>query len=193
MNKKIFILSIVIGIILVINILYLSLNKKNDNKFSINKELTYLNLTTNQGIHLKTEEVLGSPSIFFFGFLNCPDICPNTLMKISEIITKLGDKSKKVNFYFVTVDPERDKVDDMNKYLTNFSKEIIGVTGSPNNIKKFLKTMHVYYEKIYLDENFYTLDHSSQIFIFKKKGDFFGTISLEEDELIVLKKIKSII
>ena len=193
MSKKYKSLIILAFIFFITTILLFFINRENENKFSINKNLNSLNLITHEGKTLKFNETITVPSIFFFGFLNCPDICPNTLMKISEIITKLGDKSKKVNFYFVTVDPERDKVDDMNKYLTNFSKEIIGVTGSPNNIKKFLKTMHVYYEKIYLDENFYTLDHSSQIFIFKKKGDFFGTISLEEDELIVLKKIKSII
>ena len=72
---------------------------------------------------------MNKPSVFFFGFLNCPDICPNTLVEISNIILKLGKKSNKINFYFVTVDPERDTISNMKEYLTNFNENIIGITG----------------------------------------------------------------
>ena len=129
--------------------------------------------------------------IVFFGFLNCPDICPNTLQEISNIIVKLGEKSNKVNFFFVTVDPERDTVINMREYLDNFNENIIGITGEVESIKKFLKSMHVYYKKVFISKDFYTLDHSSQLYIFKKNGNFFGTISTNEEERIVLKKIES--
>ena len=81
----------------------------------------------------------------------------------------------------------------MKEYLTNFNENIIGVTGDAGNIKKFLKSMHVYYEKVFIDKEYYTLDHSSQMYIFEKNGKFFGTISLNESEKLVFEKIKSVI
>ncbi len=190
-NKKI--LTIAAVIILIFFVFLFFKNKKSENEFSINKNLNSLNLITHEGKILKANKVISSTSIFFFGFLNCPDICPLTLTEISQIIIKLGSDSKKINFFFVTVDPERDKVIEMNKYLNNFHKDIIGITGSLENMRKFLNSMHVYYKKIYIDKDFYTLDHSSQLFIFKKRGEFFGTISLDESENTIFKKIKSLI
>ena len=190
-NIKYFFLLITILIIGIFISLYT--NKSNNNDFFISKNLSELNLITHRGDKLKSEEVLKLPSLFFFGFLNCPDICPNTLTEISNIINQLGKKSKKMNFFFVTVDPERDNVSNMHNYLSNFNKEIIGITGNTKNVKKFLKSMHVYYKKITLDKDFYTLDHSSQIFIFKKSGKFFGTISLNENEKVLLEKIMTVI
>ena len=78
----------------------------------------------------------------------------------------------------------------MKKYLDNFSKKIIGITGSVENIKSFLNYMYVYNKKVILDEDFYTFDHSSQLFLFKKDGTFFGTVSPGENIDTVLKKIE---
>ena len=166
--------------------------KREDNNFYIPKNLNELNLISHKGEKITKNKIIKLPSVFFFGFLNCPDICPNTLYEISEIITKLGKDSNKVNFFFVTVDPERDKVLDMKEYLSNFNKNIIGISGNPKSVEKFLKSLYIYYEKIYIDDGFYTMDHSSQLFIFKKKGKFFGTISLEENEEIIIEKIKNV-
>ena len=166
---------------------------KQSNSFSINKNFNSFNLISHKGNLLSIERVLSKPSIFFFGFLNCPDICPNTLIEMSEIIKILGKDNNKINFFFVTVDPERDQVIEMRNYLSNFDEKIIGVTGKFENIKKFLKSMHVYYKKIYVDKNYYTLDHSSNMLVFKKNGKFFGTISLDENEKMIIEKIRSLI
>ena len=81
-----------------------------------------------------------------------PDVCPFTLTRISEIINKLNNKSDLIRFYFVTVDPDRDKIEDLKEYLNAFHPKIIGVTGSNVNVEKFLKYMYVYKKKIQLDE-----------------------------------------
>ena len=91
-NIKYFFLLIIILIIGIFISLYT--NKSNNNDFFISKNLSELNLITHRGDKLKSEEVLKLPSLFFFGFLNCPDICPNTLTEISNIINQfLSDKS----------------------------------------------------------------------------------------------------
>ena len=78
----------------------------------------------------------------------------------------------------------------MNEYLKNFSSDIVGVTGSKTQIRKFLDNMYIYYKKIYLENSEeYTMDHSSQIYLFKKNGDFYGTVSPEENVETIVKKI----
>ena len=188
-------ISLVVFFIIATSIaIFFSITEKTkDNKFIINKNLDKLNLVTHKQELLSYEKVLSNPSIFFFGFISCPDICPNTLIEISKIIKNLGEQRSKISFYFVTVDPERDKLLELQEYLSNFDDEIIGVTGKSENVSKFLKSMHVYYKKIYIDENFYTLDHASNLLVFKKNGDFFGTISFNEDEEVILQKIRSVI
>ena len=176
-----------------ITIFFSMTEKTKDNKFVINKSLDKLNLVTHKQELLSYKKVLSNPSIFFFGFISCPDICPNTLIEISKIIKNLGEQRSKISFYFVTVDPERDKLLELQEYLSNFDDEIIGVTGKSENVFKFLKSMHVYYKKIYIDESFYTLDHTSNLLVFKKNGDFFGTISFKEAEEVILQKIRSVI
>ena len=102
------------------------------------------------------------------------------------------DKDK-IKFFFVTVDPVRDTTDTLKKYLGDFDERIIGISGKKEQIHSFLNFMHVYHKKVFFDDENFTFDHSSQLFLFERKGKFYGTISLEESDEIALKKIKSII
>ena len=193
MNKK-YKAILFCGIIAIATtLLFFGNNQDKKEGFFLRDEIDNYRLYNHKGELFKVDSFLSYPAVFFFGFLNCPDICPNTLTEISNIIVQLGNKRKKINFFFVTVDPERDTVKEMSKYLSNFNENIIGVTGNDENIKKFLKNMHVYYEKVFIDEDFYTLDHSSQMYLFEKGGKFFGTISVNENKNTVFEKIKSII
>ena len=173
--------------------LFKFLNKDKVEKLSLSRHIEKYKLITHTKENFDSKFFSNYPSLIFFGFLNCPDVCPFTLVKISEIINKLKDKSNAVKFYFVTVDPERDKTEDLQEYLNAFNSQIIGITGPGNGIESFLKHMHVYKKKIYLDKNNYTIDHSSQIFLFDEKGKFFGTLSTDEKIEDMLSKIKKII
>ena len=93
----------------------------------------------------------------------------------------------------MTVDPERDTPDKLKKYLEGFSNKIIGITGENEAVYRFLDSMNVYYKKILFDEKSHSFDHSAQIFLFDKRGNFFGTISTNEDVEIAIKKIKVIL
>ena len=192
-NKKFktFLLAI---FFVVSGIIFISIFSSNKNEtLSLSKSINKFNLITHTREKFDNELVSNYPSLIFFGFLNCPDVCPFTLTKISEIINKLNNKSDLIRFYFVTVDPDRDKIEDLKEYLNAFHPKIIGVTGSNVNVEKFLKYMYVYKKKIQLDDNNYTIDHSSQIFLFNKNGNFFGTLSTNEKENNILAKINKII
>ena len=192
-NKKlkIFLLaifSVVLGIICIS-----VFSSKNNETLYLSKNVNKFKLITHSNEKFDEKFFSNYPSLIFFGFLNCPDVCPFTLTKISEIIEKLKDKSELMRFYFVTVDPERDKIEDLKEYLNAFHPKIIGVTGSNIDIEKFLKYMYVYKKEIQLDNNNYTIDHSSQIFLFNKNGSFFGTLSTDEKDKNILGKISKIL
>ena len=194
MKNKTFKILIIFISFVVLGMTFISVITKNkDENISLSKSINKFNLVTHTYENFDNSYVSNYPSLIFFGFLNCPDVCPFTLTKISEIINKLKNKADLIRFYFVTVDPERDKIDDLREYLSAFHPKIIGVTGSNIDIEKFLKYMYVYKKKIYLDDNNYTIDHSSQIFLFNKKGTFFGTLSTNEKEKNILGKIKKIV
>ena len=192
-NKKlkIFLLAI---FSLVLGIICISVfSSKNNETLYLSKNVNKFKLITHSNEKFDEKFFSNYPSLIFFGFLNCPDVCPFTLTKISEIIEKLKDKSELMRFYFVTVDPERDKIEDLKEYLNAFHPKIIGVTGSNIDIEKFLKYMYVYKKEIQLDNNNYTIDHSSQIFLFNKNGSFFGTLSTNEKDNNILGKISKLL
>ena len=164
-----------------------------DKVFALNHNVDQFNLFTDTGKKFNSKIFSNFPSVIFFGFLNCPDVCPTTLTNISQVIEKLGEDKNKVKFYFVTVDPERDNINNIRGYLDIFNNQIIGVTGNPEDIGNFLKYMYVFSEKVYLSENEYTVDHSSNVFLFNKNGSFFGTLSLSEKDKIILEKMKKLI
>lgn len=192
-NKKlkIFLLAIFSVVLSIICISVFS--SKNNETLYLSKNVNKFKLITHSNEKFDEKFFSNYPSLIFFGFLNCPDVCPFTLTKISEIIEKLKDKSELMRFYFVTVDPERDKIEDLKEYLNAFHPKIIGVTGSNIDIENFLKYMYVYKKEIQLDNNNYTIDHSSQIFLFNKNGSFFGTLSTDEKDKNILGKISKIL
>ena len=190
-KSKVFLLAIFALVLGIISISVFSL--KNNETLNLSKNINKFKLITHNNEKFDDKFFSNYPSLIFFGFLNCPDVCPFTLSKISEIIHKLNEQSELMRFYFVTVDPERDKIEDLKEYLNAFDPKIIGVTGSNVGIENFLKYMYVYKKEIYLDSNNYTIDHSSQIFLFKKNGSFFGTISTNEKDINILGKINKLI
>ena len=109
--------------------------------------------------------------IIFFGFLNCPDICPSTLSEVSNLLKKLRGLSKRIDPIFITVDPTRDKPDLMKNYLSFFDKRIIGLTGSQEQIEKVANQYHVYYS--YQDKGKkknYTVNHTANIYFLNKNN-----------------------
>ena len=100
MTKKIKLLLFFISSFIVIILIFFYQNNDKNEGFYFSKDINSYKLYTDRGNLFDVKSFLNKPSIFFFGFLNCPDICPNTLQEISNIIVKLGEKSNKVNFFF---------------------------------------------------------------------------------------------
>src|SRR6202041_923048 len=105
-------------------------------------------LTHQSGQTVTEKSLQGRPSLIFFGFTHCPDVCPTSLFEISEVLHAMGGDADRVNAYFVSVDPERDTVAAMKEYLSSFDPHLKGLTGDPEVIAKVLSEYRVYSRKV---------------------------------------------
>ena len=119
----------------------------------------------------------GPLTAIFFGFTNCPDICPMTLNNLDLVISKLSEKKKeKFKVFFVSIDPERDSPEIIKEYLNSFENKMYGITGDPKKIFLMSQSWGVISEKIFTGEGEYLINHSSSI-ILLKNGKFVSRIS----------------
>ena len=132
----------------------------------------------------------GPLTAIFFGFTNCPDVCPMTLNKMDIVLDKLENKKKDVKVFFISVDPEKDTPEVIKNYLSNFDNKFIGITGDPEKIFLLYKSWGVMSKKIFLDDGEYNIDHSTPV-ILLKNGKYISMISHRDDikkSLKILKK-----
>ena len=139
-----------------------------------------------------TEKSFQGPlTAVFFGFTNCPDVCPLTLANIDQVIERLDDnENKKFKVFFVSIDPERDSPQVIKDYLDSFKNKIYGITGDPQKIFLLSKSWGVLSEKIFNEDGSYLINHSSSILLLDK-GKYIDRISHHENLDNILKTIKN--
>jgi protein SCO1/2 len=131
----------------------------------------------------------GPLTAIFFGFTNCPDVCPMTLNKMDIVLDKLKKKKENIKFFFISVDPERDTPEVVKNYLGNFDNNFIGITGEPEKIFLLYQSWGVMSKKIFLDNGEYDIDHSSPV-ILLKDGKYIAMISHRDDIKSSIKILK---
>ena len=151
------------------------------------------NLVSHKGAPITDKDLAGKSHAIFFGFTNCPDICPTTLLETAGWMKELGSDADKMGFYFFTVDPEHDTPEVMTEYINAFDSRIMGVTGDPEEMTKTIKSYRAYAKRVELDDGDYTMDHSAFIMLFTAEGDFKGTISYGESNEIAVEKLRRLI
>ena len=116
----------------------------------------------------------GKPTLIYFGFTFCPDVCPTSLLLMETALEKLGpDAANKVNLVFITVDAERDTPALLKGYVTNFGPTFIGLTGTPEQVAAAARAYRVYYQKVPgKDGGPYLMDHSSIVYLLDRNGRF---------------------
>lgn len=126
------------------------------------------------GAKVTEKDFAGKPTLMFFGYTYCPDVCPTELQIMSAALDQLGDQAKDVQPIFVTIDPERDTPPVIKSYLESFGPRWTGLTGTPEQIRVITRAWHVFYEK--RDNKAapqdYLMDHSSFIFLMGSDGKF---------------------
>lgn len=146
-------------------------------------------LTAKDGTRFSSAALAGKPYAIFFGFTQCPDVCPTTLIDMSNHLRELGDLAARMNVVFVSVDPERDTPDKLKLYLDSFDSRIIGLTGTPAEISSVARAYRVIVEKVATSGG-YTLNHSASVFLLDSGGKFAGTLSFQEPQATQLEKLR---
>ena len=156
--------------------IFLSIEKKEDEYVKKFQGSSFsLNDVNNDII---TESSFEGPlTAIFFGFTNCPDVCPMTLNNLDLAIKNLDqEKKNKFKVFFVSIDPERDSPEVIKDYLNSFENKIYGITGNPKKIFVLSKSWGIHSEKIFEEDGSYLINHSSSV-ILLKDGKFLDRIS----------------
>ena len=168
--------------------IFLSIEKKEDEYVKKFQGSSFsLNDVNNEII---TETSFEGPlTAIFFGFTNCPDVCPMTLNNLDLAIKNLEQEKKdKFKVFFVSIDPERDSPQVIKDYLNSFENKIYGITGDPKKVFLMSKSWGVLSEKIFTEDGNYLINHSSSI-ILLKDGKYLNRISHHANYEDIFKSI----
>ncbi len=131
-------------------------------------------LVDQNGQSFSSDKLKGKPTLIYFGYTYCPDVCPTSLLLMETAVEQLGpDAAKKVNLVFITIDPERDTPELIKGYVSNFGPTIIGLTGTPDQVAAAARAYRVYYQKApSKDGGPYLMDHSSILYLLDRNERF---------------------
>jgi protein SCO1/2 len=147
-------------------------------------------LTDQSGQTVTEKSLQGRPTLIFFGFTHCPDVCPTALFEISELLHAMGNDADRVNAYFVSVDPERDSKEAIKDYLSSFDPHLKGLTGDPEAIAKVLSAYRVYAKKVPLKDGDYTMDHTALTYLMDRDGKFVAPFNLNRPPEVAAAELK---
>lgn len=152
-------------------------------------------LMSTKGQAVTNQDFRGSFQLITFGYTFCPDICPTTLAEISVIMDKLGNRSEQLQPLFVTIDPERDTPEVLRRYTAYFHPRIIGLTGSPDLVRRIAEHFKVRYEKHWepgADKDKYSVDHSAGMYLLGPGGEFIAKFAYATPPQEIADRIRAI-
>jgi protein SCO1 len=130
-----------------------------------------LDLPDTEGQLRTLEQFQGKVLVVFFGYVQCPDVCPTTMAELAGIKQQLGAQGEQVQGIFVTVDPERDTAEVLRSYMASFDKSFVGLRGTPEQTREIAKAFKVFYAKVPgKTEASYTVDHTAGSYLFDPQG-----------------------
>jgi protein SCO1/2 len=137
-------------------------------------------LLSHEGQMVSSEALRGKPFALFFGFTQCPDVCPTSMLEITNDLNALGTSARDFRVYFLTVDPARDDAALLKDYLGSFDARIIGLIPKDDaELAAVARAYRAIYRKVDTPSG-YTMDHTASIYLMDAKGQFFGTLDSRE-------------
>ncbi len=150
-------------------------------------------LTDQDGRSFQLSELHGKVVLLFFGYTYCPDICPTELAVIASVLKSLEEAASDVRGVFITIDPERDTPEVLKEYIRHFNKNLIALTGSPDQIAQVAGQYRVKYRKLQRSDGHYTMDHSVQLYVIDRDGSLLTAVPYGLPAEHVLKLIRSLL
>lgn len=149
-------------------------------------------LATHDGKTLTERDLTGKPFAIFFGFTNCPDVCPTSLLDMTNRIKDLGADAAKMRYVFVTVDPEADTAAHLRTYLSNFDPAIIGLTGPAEAVNEIIAAYRVVVQRVPTTTG-YTINHTATTFLMDAQGRLAGTLAYQEPDATQIEKLRRLV
>lgn len=153
-------------------------------------------LTDHQGQTVTDKTYSTKPMAIYFGYTFCPDVCPTTLADMTGWVEALGPEADKINYLFITIDPERDDQKAIKEYVSVFFDQLVGLTGTKEQVDAIARAYRVYAKKAEDedgDADSYVMDHTASVYLMKPDNQFMGTISYGEEHESALGKLKKLI
>jgi protein SCO1/2 len=151
-------------------------------------------LASTKGGEFTQDDLKGKPSLVFFGYTFCPDVCPTTLAETTAWRAQLGVSAEDLRIIFVTVDPDRDTLDKVKGYVEGFDPSIIGLVGDQAQTDAVKKAFGVFSEKKgEPGDPYYLVDHTALVYLINADGTFQSTVAYDEASDTAVGKIKRLI
>ena len=148
-------------------------------------------VSTASGESFTQDDLVGAPTLMFFGYTFCPDVCPTTLAEAASWKETLGLDDDELRIVFVSVDPERDTLDHVRGYLSNFGAGVMGLVGDESQTEQIKRSYGIYSEKVEAQGTTeYLVNHTASVFMIDDEGNFFGTIAWGENMQTALDKVR---
>tara|TARA_R100000306_G_scaffold18884_1_gene23106 strand:+ start:14503 stop:15138 length:636 start_codon:yes stop_codon:yes gene_type:complete len=130
-----------------------------------------LNMTDHTGQNRTLADFNGKALLVFFGFTQCPDVCPAAMAQLAQTMQVLGEQAKDVQVAMISVDPERDTPEQLAQYVKAFHPDFIGLTGTAEQLKQTAGSFRAFYGKVEQENGDYSMDHSASFYLFDKQGN----------------------
>ncbi|MEY8827290.1 SCO family protein [Sedimentitalea sp. XS_ASV28] len=118
-------------------------------------------LIDSRGVTVTDKDVITEPALLYFGYTFCPDVCPFDVARNADAVDILQERGKMVTPVFISIDPERDTPEVVGDFAANLHERMIGLTGSPEQVKAASKAYKTYYKAQPAEDNYYLVDHST--------------------------------
>lgn len=152
---------------------------------------TNFSLVNDRGEAVDKSLFRGSPSLIYFGYTNCPEVCPTTLYEVAGYLKALGKDGAPLKTYFFSIDPERDTPSIMHAYVTAFTDRITGITGTPEEMKKVTDGWMIHAAKEAGGGADYHMSHTTSLLMVGADGRLKGLIPYGAPEDEAVRRIRS--
>lgn len=150
-------------------------------------------LASSKGGVVDAQALKGKPFLVFFGFTQCPNVCPTTLADLGTLLDEFGAQGGDLQAYYITLDPERDTPEVMREYMASFTDRITGLTGTPQEIERVARDYRAFVKKVTLPGGDYTLEHTLMVYMMDRNGGFAGPLDLNAGHPLALEQLRKLV
>ena len=150
-------------------------------------------LESSKGGTVDSRALKGKPFLVFFGFTQCPNVCPTTLADLGTLLDEFAAEGGDLQAYYITLDPERDTQEVMREYMASFTDRITGLTGTPQQIEGVIRDYRAFVKRVPLPGGDYTLEHTLMVYMMDRDGGFAGPLDLNAGHALALKQLRKLV